>query len=96
VESPLITFTEGTVTSYPNPLASGQALNLRFELASLAPAEIIVSDVVGRIVHRETATLAAGSALHVVKTDGWAAGSYQISVRIGETLRTTRVVLLDN
>ena len=94
VESPaVISFSEGTVRSYPNPLASGQPLNLRFDLSSATQAEIIVSDVMGRIVHQESARIEAGSALHMVKTDGWAAGAYQISVGIGGTLKTTRVVV---
>lgn len=97
VESPeTISFSEGSVTSYPNPLASGQTLNLRFDLRAQTPVEIIVSDITGRIVHQESAAIEAGSGLHPVATGGWASGIYQISIRIGEVMKTSRVVVLDN
>ncbi len=95
--SATINFSEGAVRSYPNPLSSGQTLTLDFDLHSQMPLEVTISDIMGRTVHQESVTLnAAGAAMHSVKTLGWTPGAYQISVRIGQTIRTTRVVVLDN
>ncbi len=94
VESPAtISFPEGSVISYPNPLSSGQTLNLRFDLRSGASAEIVISDVMGRIIYQETAAIGAGQAEYPVRTDGWATGTYQVGVRIGGVLKSTRVVI---
>lgn len=94
VESPAtISFSEGSVMSYPNPLASGQTLNLRFDLRSQASAEIVISDIMGRVIHQETAVIEPGTEAYPVRTDGWAAGTYQVGVRIGGVLKSVRVVI---
>lgn len=96
VESPaVISFKEGSVTSYPNPLTRGAMLNLRFDLASAATAHITVSDIVGRIIYENDATLESGSAVRPIGTNGWASGTYIVRIEIDGKASTTRVVLLD-
>jgi hypothetical protein len=96
VESPaVISFKEGSVTSYPNPLTRGAMLNLRFDLASAATAHITVSDIVGRIIYENDATLESGSAVRPIGTNGWASGTYIVRIEIDGKASTTRVVVLD-
>lgn len=96
VETPaVIDFSEGSVTSYPNPITKGTDLNLRFDLATSADAGILVSDIVGRVVYEGVASVGAGSPLHAIETKGWSAGTYLVRVTIGDASRMIRVVVLD-
>lgn len=96
VETPaVISFKEGTVISYPNPVTSGTNLNLRFDLNTSAQAHITVTDIVGRVVVEKDATVEAGSALQMIETAGWTSGSYIVRVTIGGVASTTRVVVIE-
>lgn len=96
VESPaVISFTEGTVTSFPNPIAGGTKLNLRFDMKSMATAHVSVSDIVGRSMYETEMNIPAGSAMRSIETSGWASGSYIVRVTIGGVASTTRVVVIE-
>jgi hypothetical protein len=97
VESPaVISFNEGTVTSYPNPIASGAKLNLRFDLSTPATAQITISDIVGRVIVEREARIQAGSDLHAIETNNWNPGSYLVRITIGNRSSTTRIVVVEH
>ncbi|HVZ37900.1 MAG TPA: T9SS type A sorting domain-containing protein [Candidatus Kapabacteria bacterium] len=89
-----LSFNEGSVKSYPNPLAGGDVLNLRFDMKAAAAARIVVSDVAGREMYGENAELDAGSRVLPVSTQGWPTGSYMVRVAIGGVSTTARIMVL--
>ncbi|HVZ37968.1 MAG TPA: T9SS type A sorting domain-containing protein [Candidatus Kapabacteria bacterium] len=94
VDAPaVITFTEGNVSSYPNPVPSGTPLNIRFDLHANASADVSVADIVGRVIAQQSIEASSGSTLHVMNTDGWPAGAYLVRVTIGGRSSTTRIVV---
>jgi hypothetical protein len=90
-----ISFNEGGMTSYPNPLRGGDVLNLRFELTTEATADVVVSDITGRETYRNEVAIGKGSQLVPVSTDGWPTGTYLVRVTIGSVTATSRVVVLE-
>lgn len=84
---------EGGVRSYPNPLAVGTPLQLRFDVAHNADADVVVTDMAGHVVYRERVAATAGAALHAVPTAGWSAGAYVVRLEIDGHARTTKFVL---
>ncbi len=85
----------GTVTSYPNPLAVGEPLNLRFTMAADAVADVAVSDVVGRVISEQRLGLERGNTLRSLDTRGWPAGVYLVRITIDGSACTVRLVVGD-
>jgi hypothetical protein len=89
-----ITFNEGRMTSYPNPLRSGDVLNLRFELSAAATANITVSDIAGRETYRNQIAMGKGTELVPVSTERWTAGTYLVRVTVGTVTTTSHVAVM--
>ncbi|MBS1911379.1 MAG: T9SS type A sorting domain-containing protein [Bacteroidetes bacterium] len=96
VEAPTaVTFTEGRMTAYPNPLPKGMPINLRFDLVKETSAQMAITDMAGHEVYRGSTTVKAGSQVVPVATAGWARGTYLVRVTIGGTSQIARIVLAD-
>ncbi len=93
--SATMTFNEGGMKAYPNPLRGGDVLNLRFELNTGATARVAVSDITGRDVYHKDVVIAKGMQSVPVGTDGWPAGTYLVRVTIGAVTATSHVVVLE-
>jgi len=92
-EGATISFNNGLMTSYPNPLRGGDVLNLSFESNAGATAHVVVHDVSGRETYHNDVALETGAHLVPVSTDGWPAGTYLVQVTVGAATATSRVVL---
>lgn len=79
--------------SFPNPLRSGEQLNLRFELPAPSAATIVVTDILGRTVARHEADFAAGSVLTGLPTEGWPAGTYVVRIVAGDMRKECKVMI---
>ncbi len=73
----------------PNP-ARGVAL-VRFSLPGEGPAELLVYDVAGRVVSRNSDVLPAGR--HQIELEGLAAGVYLVRLSAGDLTATERFVV---
>ena len=67
----------------PNPLPNGSALRLDLSGIDGGDLEIVVTDISGREVYRQTGPTPWRRGTIIVPTDSWARGSYQVSVRNG-------------
>jgi hypothetical protein len=94
-EPETITFKEGNVSGYPNPITSGSTLNLRFELSKSMPADISISDISGRAIFDKHVSIIAGTAVQPVVTDGWAAGTYLVRVSIAGSSTSMRIIVVE-
>jgi len=73
---------------YPNPVTSGP-ININFYTEiDVNDAEIIVTDVSGRLIHRQTENIALGSNNLTFESDQFAAGTYFVRVTSSD-YRTT-------
>jgi hypothetical protein len=90
-----LSFAEGRMTTYPDPVRSGEYFNLRFELNTPATAHIVVSDISGRELYSGETRLDKGTQLIPVNTEGWPAGAYLVRVGIGTVTATSHVVVME-
>ncbi|MBS1914547.1 MAG: T9SS type A sorting domain-containing protein [Bacteroidetes bacterium] len=90
-----IAFNDGSMTSYPNPLHSGDVLNLRFDLVKGATAHVVVSDISGREVYRSDIAVQTGAQLVPLNTENWQSGTYLVRVTIGGVSATSHVVVME-
>lgn len=80
---------------YPNPVASGAAVNLRIPMVREAHATVTVTDMLGRVVYSDERELTAGEAEVAIATAGWAHGGYLVDVAVGKQHTTARVVVME-
>lgn len=86
----------GAAASYPNPLRSGDQLNLRFDLSEPSIATIRVNDMLGRTVAQYRKSYdAGGSVLTTIPTEGWASGIYLVEIIAGGRRTESKVVVAD-
>jgi len=71
---------ETSVSSYPNPLAKGEAITFNYHLTKSADVSITVSDIAGAIIARKIVHCETGMNLIPVSTDGWASGTYMVTL----------------
>jgi hypothetical protein len=91
----VVEMSESAVSFYPNPVEPGSVLTLQCMLRQDANVAVIVSDMSGAIVYNHVCDCAAGINQLPVSTEGWASGSYVIQVKVGESVVTKRVVVMD-
>ncbi len=84
---------ERIISSYPNPVKVGSTLSLTYALPKGGSLRIDVSDMAGRVVASSSGTFEAGTNLIPIRTDGWVPGTYLITVRSGDRVTTTTVVV---
>lgn len=80
---------------HPTPSGRGAAISLGYALKADARVDIIVSDMVGRVIHRSRAEQKAGRIAEEVSTAGWPAGSYVARVVADGCVRTARIVVTE-
>lgn len=90
-----MSFNEGRITSYPNPLRSGDVVNLRFELNEEATARVVVSDITGRETYRDDVVMGEGTQVVPLATNGWTAGTYMVRVTVDGVTATSQIVVLE-
>ena len=78
--------------AYPNPVASGQGLNLRVEAQRTGPAVVEVLDVMGRKAYHENLGLQTGGNAMMLHTPALAPGLYLVRVQQGDFVQQTQVV----
>lgn len=78
---------------YPTRLPTGQALLGRVRTPEAGPATLLITDVLGRFVLRQTLNLTIGStALELPAASQWAEGMYVVHFQQGSHHLTARVV----
>ncbi|GAB3856961.1 hypothetical protein GCM10028822_29950 [Hymenobacter terrigena] len=78
--------------AYPNPLAAGQALNLRVEAQRSGPAAVEVLDVMGRVVYRQTTSLEPGGNPMALANAPLMPGLYLVRLHQGGFVQQTQFV----
>jgi hypothetical protein len=83
-----------TMQVLPNPLPNGSALRLDVSEIDDSGLDIVVTDLSGREVFRQASSTPWSSGTLIIPTDGWAKGTYQITVRNGSVRsRSARIVI---
>lgn len=85
--------TEPALNIYPNPIAGKQMLILEHQPVADAAMQVAVIDMSGRVISQREYS-AATSRLEI-STEGWAAGTYVMQVKIGEKTQARRITVLD-
>ncbi len=83
------------VSILPNPAREGDRLTVAVATTAEMTATITVTNSLGEEVVVQRRTLAAGENDVSIKTAGWPAGVYHITVRDGKSGQTTQVVITD-
>ncbi len=83
----------GSVYTYPNPVAAGSTLFVESSLNVSSPAEIVVSDLEGKVLRRISTSMDAGTHRLPIGTDGWAPGVYVVKMTFGQKSRAIRIVV---
>ena len=78
--------------AYPNPLAAGQALNLRVEAQRPGPAQVEVLDVMGRVVYRQATSLVAGGNPLMLANSPLTPGLYLVRLHQGGFVQQAQFV----
>lgn len=93
-------YSQGTVRmdgpalgAYPNPILKGSDLMLEYTLSSDSPVIISVSDIAGRVVYSATNLENEGTTLLPVSTEGWASGTYTVTVNTNGRTTTRKIVV---
>ena len=74
----------------PNPTTEG--VNVDFSTGKISKLNVVITDILGKIVRTETFTTVEGSNLMRLDLSNLAQGTYILSLNDGETLATQRVV----
>ncbi|MFN3875255.1 MAG: delta-60 repeat domain-containing protein, partial [Flavobacteriales bacterium] len=84
------------LTLWPNPLRSGEALNLAVAGARQGlPLDLEVVDATGRRAHAQTLLMGEGAWQGAVLLDGLAPGSYVLRAATGDRQWTERLLVID-
>jgi hypothetical protein len=78
------------LTVYPNP-TSGM-LNMHLDLGVVSPITVRMTDVLGRTAY-STEAVVNNTLSHAIDMSDWAAGTYILSIQVGESMVQTKVVL---
>ncbi|NJL11753.1 MAG: T9SS type A sorting domain-containing protein [Microscillaceae bacterium] len=76
----------------PNPVAAGETATLRFE-ASEGSAQMVISDMMGRILHQSTLITLEGNQEIALETEGLPAGLYIIRIQQGPRRNSIKLVV---
>ena len=90
----LVNKTISTGNIYPNPTASGQIANIDIRVEEDSNADITVFDNTGRMVKNMQTELFGGKNQVAIQTNGLAAGTYFVSLRIGDQNIHKRMVIV--
>lgn len=93
-------YSQGTVRmddailgAYPNPILKGSDLMLEYTISSDSPVMISVSDIAGRVVYSVAELETEGTSLVPISTEGWASGTYTVTVNANGKATTRKVVV---
>ncbi len=86
--SSIFTLAEMNVKTYPNPVAIGNALNI--ELPQNENVEVMLTDISGRIVHREKIS---DTNAFSVPTHSFSRGTYLLSVRTSQGMGVNKITI---
>jgi hypothetical protein len=86
---------DAIVSAYPNPVKRGDDITLHYTLAKDAVATLTVDDINGREIYRRSRSYFAGNSDVAVSTRGWSAGTYIVTVKIGDRVETHRIIVAD-
>ena len=83
------------VAANPNPVVRHGVLSLAFQQDPNAPTTVVVADLLGREIARRTVGAGNKRMVLPMATEGWAAGTYMITVRSSGEPASTRLVVAD-
>lgn len=89
----MIDLTAGGIAIYPNPVKRGSTFNLRYMQKHEGTATLIISDILGKVIHAETFESPRGEGMASVSTEGWTVGVYVINVSTGDASYTQRIMV---
>ncbi len=80
--------------SRPNPVRNGEDLSLSFDLSEEGPATLTVTDLLGKVIHTQTAIYPADAVEVRIPTADWTAGTYTVTLHSKEGTPATQKVLV--
>lgn len=86
---------EASVSSYPNPVVRGGTITFNYMLAKSADVSITVSDIAGAIVAHDVVHYDAGLNGIPLSTEGWASGTYLVTLAANGRSASQRVIVID-
>ncbi len=84
-----------SLSSYPNPVRAGGTITLEYTLKSETGMNVAVTDMTGRVIYSNDVNAAAGAGTLGVSTEGWARGTYMVSVKVDGRSTSSRVVVTE-
>ncbi len=84
-----------SAVAYPNPKPSGTSLQLQLQTAAAQTVQLVVTDIVGRTVLRQSVALAPGTTLRTLPEASQWRGVYLLSVQPATGAGCTQKVVLE-
>lgn len=88
-----ISMYNGVMDTYPNPIHKGGDFILEYALDTDRPVFITVSDLAGRRVYSGSGPDREGISLVPVSTEGWPVGTYTVTMNVGGTMMSRKIVV---
>lgn len=77
----------------PNPAVAGRDTGIEFDLEKSSKVDVLVTDLVGHIVHHQIQDYAEGYQRHIINTNNWTAGAYLVRVTANGKSFTSKLLL---
>ena len=84
-----------SLSSYPNPVRTGNDLSFDLQFTNEGVATVIVSDMLGKTIHHEESSHSAGNVDFRLPTTNWPAGTYTVRIETGEEVYSDKILVLE-